>query len=201
MKAQKPVAPATPSSLKDAGYRFASQVAGLQVTARYVLDNDNEVAVNGKVSKETADQLREGFALRWQENNPAKRYDSNQWTPSETGDVDLTLAYCLSFSQQAFGQLKSETPMQHSAIKGVRDSFSKYSSNNLGELHRKIKQLLNEGKTATRSQAKAFREWLTDQMDTIKAPAKTAGARGDETADEVRARMAIDAFVKVYDQR
>lgn len=198
-KAKNPVAVATPTSLKDAGYRFAGQVAGLQTTARYVLENDGEVAVNGKVSKETSDQLREGFALRWQELNPAVSYDA-QWVPTENGMHNVTLAYCLSFSQQAFGQLKNESPAQHSAIKKVRDAFNKYASNNLGELHRKIKQLLNEGKSSTRTQAKAYRDWLDDKMDEIKARAKTAGARGDTTADEVKARTAISAFMRAYDQ-
>jgi hypothetical protein len=43
-----------------------------------------------------------------------------------------------------------------------------------------------------------FNDWVTDALDSIKSRAKTAEARNDATASEVKARQAVEAFKKVY---
>ena len=53
-------------------------------------------------------------------------------------------------------------------------------------------------RTSTRQQAKHFDKWVEDTFDTMKARAKTATARGDDTAHEAKLRVAIDAFWKAY---
>ena len=181
------------SSFKNAGYQAARSTETMDTIARWILEQ-NPAFLDSPSDEEKA-QLREGWALRWQELNPAKQYTAD-WVPVESGgSVEVSLAYCLSYSQQAFGQLKNENPVQHGVIKQVRDAFSKYCSNRLADLRTAVRRVSNEGKTSTRTQAKQFEEFLKDSFDTIKARCKTAAARGDASApDEVKLRMAIDAF-------
>jgi hypothetical protein len=183
------------NSFKDAAYQSALTSERATHIARFVLDECPNFLDD--VPKEIKAQLDAGFALRWQEINPAKSYSAD-WVPAENGGISVTLDYCLSYSQQAFGQLKNENPVQHGIIKGVRDAFSKYRSNKLADLRTAVRRLMNEGKASTRSQAKAFDDWLDTTLDTMKTRCKTANARGDESANEVQLRVAIDAFKKAY---
>lgn len=198
MKASKSTAAfAAPvvASFKDAAYQSAVSSERTASIARYVLDKCPGFLDD--IPKEVKAELDEGFALRWQEVNPAKKYTTD-WVPSDNGNVEVTLAFCLSYSQQAFGQMKNEDPVKHSIIKAVRDAFSKYRSNRLSDLRTAVRRIANEGKTSTRQQAKLYSEWLNDTFDTMKARAKTANARGDESAHEAKLRVAIDAFWKAY---
>ena len=182
----------TVASLKDAGYQAAKHGEGMAQVARFVLD-ECPTFLDG-VPDEVKAQLREGHALRWQELNPAVRYTAD-WVPAKDGGTEVTLAYCMSYSQQAFGQLKNENPVQHGIIKGVRDKFNKYSSNVMGDLTRAIRRLLSEGQEKTKSATKNYTEFLSDMFTTCKSRCKTANARGDASApSEIKLRQAIDAF-------
>ncbi len=196
MKATKPQgAQAAVLSFKDAGYQSAVSSERTASIARYVFDNCPTFL--DEVPKEIKAELEEGFALRWQETHPAVKYTAD-WVPSDKGNIEVTLAYCLSYSQQAFGQMKNEDPVKHSIIKKVRDEFNKYKSNRLADLRTAVRRVANEGKTSTRQQAKQFVAWLDDTFDTMKARCKTATARGDADANEVKLRVAIDAFKRAY---
>ena len=180
------------ASFKDAGYQAAKHGEGMAQVARFVI-GECPSFLDG-VPDEVKAQLREGQALRWQELNPAVRYTAD-WIPSENGGTEVSLAYCMSYSQQAFGQLKNEHPVQHSIIKGVRDKFNKYSSNVMGDLTRAVRRLMSEGQEKTKSATKNYTEFLSDMFDSCKSRCKTAKARGDASApDEVKLRQAIDAF-------
>ena len=180
------------TSFKDAGYQAARSTETMASIAKWII-TQNPAFLDSPSDEEKA-QLKEGWAVRWQEINPAKRY-STDYVPAKDGGIEVTLAYCLSYSQQAFGQMKNENPVQHGIIKQVRDAFSKYCSNRMSDLRTAVRRELNEGKTATRQQAKLFDEYLKDIFDNIKARCKTAQARGDETApSEVKLRQAIDGF-------
>jgi len=196
MKATKPQgAQGAILSFKDAGYQSALSSERTASIARFVYDKCPTFL--DEVPKEIKAELEEGFALRWQEVNPAVKYTTD-YVPSETGNVEVTLAFCLSYSQQAFGQMKNEDPVKHSIIKQVRDAFSKYKSNRMADLKTAVRRIANEGKTTTRQQAKQFVAWLDDTFDTMKARCKTATARGDAEANEVKLRVAIDAFKRAY---
>jgi hypothetical protein len=185
------------ASFKDAAYQSALSGERAESIARWVLKECPTFMDD--VPKEIKAQLDEGWALRWQEKNPAQRYTTD-WVPSDKGNIDVTLAYCMSYSQQAFGQLKNEDPVKHGIIKAIRDKFNKYKKNRLDDLKVAVRRVLNEGATKTKTPTKGFDEYLKDTFDSIKARCKTAKARGDETAtDEVKLRMAIDAFYKVID--
>ena len=197
MKASKSVATATLSvlSFKDAAYQSAISGERSASVARFVYEKCPTFL--DEIPKEIKTQLDEGFALRWQEINPAVKYTAD-WVPTETGGHEITLAYCLSYSQQAFGQMKNEDPVKHSIIKQVRDAFSKYRSNRLADLRTAVRRVANEGKTKTKAPTKHFDAWLSDLFDDMKSRCKTATARGDDTANEVKLRVAIDAFNKAY---
>lgn len=182
----------TVASLKDAGYQAAKHGEGMSNVARFVLEECPSFLDN--VPDEVKSQLREGQALRWQELNPAVRYTAD-WIPSKDGGIEVTLAYCMSYSQQAFGQLKNDNPVQHGIIKDVRDKFNKYSSNVMGDLKRAVRRLVSDNTDKTKAATKDFTKFLEDMFTTCKARCKTANARGDTTApDEVVLRQAIDAF-------
>lgn len=181
-----------PTSFKDAGYKFARSGETVESIARWIV-NQNPAFLDGASDEEKA-ALREGWALRWQELNPAKRFNA-EWVPDENGGIELSLSYCLSYSQQAFGQLKNENPVQHGCIKGVRDAFNKYSSNRMSDLKTAIRRVMQSSGEKTKAPTKSYMDFLSDTFDTLKARCKTASARGDETApDEVKLRQAIDAF-------
>ena len=180
------------ASFKDAGYQSARSSETMATIARWILER-NPSFLDSPSDEEKA-ELREGWALRWQELNPATKYSAD-WVPMDNGGIEVSLAYCLSYSQQAFGQLKNDNPVQHGVIKQIRDAFSKYCSNRMADLRTAVRRVSNEGKTSTRTQAKAFDEFLRDMFDTAKARCKTAVVRKDETApSEVALRQAIDAF-------
>ena len=196
MKATKPQgATGAILSFKDAGYQSALSSERTASIARFVYDKCPTFL--DEVPKEIKAELEEGFALRWQEVNPAVKYTTD-YVPSETGNVEVTLAFCLSYSQQAFGQMKNEDPVKHSIIKQVRDAFSKYKSNRMADLKTAVRRIANEGKTKTREQAKSFDKYVEDIFDNMKARCKTATARNDDTANEVKLRVAIDAFKRAY---
>ena len=196
MKAPKSVvAFATVASFKDAGYQSAVSGERTAAIARFVFERCPTFL--DEVPKEIKAELEEGFALRWQEINPAVKYTTD-WVPSDKGNTEVTLAFALSYSQQAFGQMKNDDPVKHSVIKQVRDAFNKYKSNRLADLRTAVRRVANEGKTTTRQQAKQFVAWLDDTFDTMKARCKTATARGDADANEVKLRAAIDAFKRAY---
>ena len=159
--------------------------------AKYVLDVCPSIL--DEVPAEVKSQLTDGWALRWQELNPAKRYNS-EWIPDAKGGNELTLAYAMSFSQQQFGQLRQSDPVKHGVINNIRTPFNKYASYKMKGLLKAIRNLNPE--TRERGATDDFATYINKVMDTIKTRCKNAKARGDATADEVKTRMAIDAFKK-----
>jgi len=180
------------TSMKDAGYQSAVGAERIASVARYVYEQCPNFT--NEVSDEVKTQLRAGWALRWQELNPAVAY-TEDWVPSEKGSHVMTVDVCFSYSQQAFGQLKESDPVKHGVIKGVRDTFNKYASNRMADLKSAVRKIENEGKPKVKAPTKGFTQYLDDTFKAVKARAKTANARGDDTApNEVKLRIAIDAF-------
>jgi hypothetical protein len=196
MSKAKQVAPSLGSvnvtSMKDAGYQSAISDERKDSVARYVYAQCPNFT--NEVSDEVKTQLRAGWALRWQELNPAKSYNDS-WIPVENGSYVMTVDVCFSYSQQAFGQLKEADPVKHGIIKGVRDAFNKYCFNRMADLKSAVRKVENEGKPKVKAPTKGFTQYIDETFKSVKARAKTAKARGDDSApDEVKLRMAIDAF-------
>jgi hypothetical protein len=180
------------TSMKDAGYQSAISDERKDSVARYVYAQCPNFT--NEVSDEVKTQLRAGWALRWQELNPAKSYNDS-WIPVENGSYVMTVDVCFSYSQQAFGQLKEADPIKHGIIKGVRDAFNKYCFNRMADLKSAVRKVENEGKPKVKAPTKGFTQYIDETFKSVKARAKTAKARGDDSApDEVKLRMAIDAF-------
>jgi hypothetical protein len=196
MSKAKQVAPSLGSvnvtSMKEAGYQSAISDERKDSVARYVYAQCPNFT--NEVSDEVKTQLRAGWALRWQELNPAKSYNDS-WVPVENGSYVMTVDVCFSYSQQAFGQLKEADPVKHGVIKGVRDAFNKYCFNRMADLKTAVRKVENEGKPKVKAPTKGFTQYIDETFKSVKARAKTAKARGDDSApDEVKLRMAIDAF-------
>ena len=182
----------TVTSMKEAGYQSAISGERIDSVARYVYSQCPNFT--NEVSDEVKTQLRAGWALRWQELNPAVSYNDS-WIPVENGSYVMTVDVCFSYSQQAFGQLKEADPVKHGVIKGVRDAFNKYCSNRMADLKSAVRKVENEGKPKVKAPTKGFIQYIDETFKSVKARAKTAKARGDDSApDEVKLRMAIDAF-------
>ena len=188
MKASKPLI----ASLKDAGYQSATAGERMEVIARYVFDKCPTFL--DEVPKEVKAELAEGWALRWQELNPAQQYTAD-WVPVEKGGTyEASLALALSYSQQAFGRLKSEDPLRHQVIGALRTKFSKYCHNRMDDLKTAIRRL--NPTTRERKATDDFGVWVNTALDNIITRCRNASARGDVTADEVKTRMAVAAFKK-----
>ena len=180
------------ASLKDAGYQSAVAGESLSRVAQYVVEHCPDFLT--EVPDTVKAQLTEGWAMRWQELNPAQQYDIN-WVPVKSdGVVTVTLAYAMSYTAQAFGQLRQSDPQRHSAIKQVRDTFSKYCSNRLADLKTAIKRLTSTDRT--RGTTPDFGDWVNTALDNIITRCRNASARGDATANEVKVRMAVESFKK-----
>lgn len=180
------------SSFKDAAYKGAVSNETMSTVAQFIVSKCPDFL--NSYSEEISAELKSGWALRWQELHPATIY-SDEWVPNPKGLHNVTLAFCMSYSQQAFGQIKSDNPVKHGVIKGIRDEFSKYVSNRLSDLKRAVRKELDKGKVRERVQAKPWIDFEKSTFDDMKARCKTALARNDDTAPtEVKLRMAIDAF-------
>ena len=100
------------TSMKEAGYQSAISDERKDSVARYVYAQCPNFT--NEVSDEVKTQLKAGWALRWQELNPAVSYNDS-WVPVESGGTyTMTVDVCFSYSQQAFGQLKEADPVKRS---------------------------------------------------------------------------------------
>lgn len=187
---------ATPVSFKDAAYKSAALGESIATIAAWVYTKCPNFT--SEVPKEVKTELTDGWALRWQELNPAVQYNSLKgWIPDEKGDIQATLAWALSYSQQAFGQLKKDDPVRHGIMGEIRNKFNKYASNKLADMKRAVRNLENANKPRERIQAKLFMTYVDETFADMKKRNTTAKARSDEQAvDDIKLRMAIDAFYR-----
>ena len=185
------------TSFKSAGYQTALIKERGAVIARFVIDNCPSFLDSKGIPDEIRNELKDGFALRWQELHPAITYTAD-WIPSLDGNKGMhvvTLAYCMSYTQQAFGAI--DDPVKKSIIKGIRDEFSTYVSNRIADIKKAIRDLDKTSKTKV--PPAEFYDYMSNKEKgvwvTVKARRKTAEQRGDTTAPtELALRMAIDAF-------
>ena len=168
-----------------------------------------------KFSDEVRAELDQGYMLAFNENNPAIEYSlvDKNWVRScditkKKTDVlekfELSIFTAMSYTQQAFGSLKSTDPERHSLIKDVRDAFSNYASNCRKDLLSVAKRLyqIDNNIQQTRGATLDFADWLMtggtnpakSELAVIRQRAVNAKARGDTTVDLVKLDAAIAAF-------
>lgn len=200
MKANKPLGGlAAPRSLKDAGYQTAQLGEGRKAVAAYVLEQCPDFLDN--CTAEVKAELFAGFQLRAYELWGTKTYrtgETGALLEDPKGNIELNVNVAMAYSGQAFGKLKDENPDLHGHLKAIREKFSKYASNCMADLKTACKRILNEGQTRERAANKAFDEALKAAFDSLDNRAKTAEARGDTTASQLKFRVARDAFMKAY---
>jgi hypothetical protein len=162
------------TGIKDGAYQQA-KVRG--VTRSIVeslmayIPNLGDPAVADPFSDEVRDELRAGYMQRWAETNQSRLFvavDGNWVEKSEeeakglkAEKFELNVYSAFSYTQQAFGALKSEQPGKHQLIGEERTKFNKYVSNCLGDLKREATRIYKEKNGIVASRASiAFFDWL-----------------------------------------
>lgn len=199
------------TSLKQAAYSFAATGDTRRDIAQYILEQAPNFL--DEVSNEVKADLFEGFTLRAHE-----LWGQDYYTRGDTGalvkvanskdadfakrqvhkgEVIISVMYARSFTGQEFGKLKDTDPALHDKVKAMRERFSKYASNCMNDIRTEMKRIV-AGDGKKRAANKAFADWLKETFDTADKRVKVAKERGDESADQVKFRVARDAFWKTY---
>jgi hypothetical protein len=193
-------------SFKDGAYKQALASDRMRSVARYVMDQCK--AFPESLPDEIKAELNEGYRLRFNEVNKPDTYaivnDHYILIDGSNPDLDakekvvIGVDYSMSFSQQQYGKLKNENPYLHAIIKTWRDRVNTYCSNRLGDLKKQARTILNEGKTRERGATLDFAHRIMDVFkgdQGLMVKCKNAKARGDDTADEKKLSLAINAFM------
>ena len=192
------------ASLKDGAFQQAGADSTLESFARYAIEKI--AGFPEEVPSEAKDELYEGYRMRFDQLNPKKTYavidghyvraTEDHLTTANIEKIEIGVAYAYSYSSQEFGKLAQERPALHAIVKMVREKCSTYCSNRLGDLKRRAKKILNEGKERKRTANKNFMEFVDEWFkDTAPTRLKGAKSRGDHTADEKRFNDAKVAFM------
>jgi hypothetical protein len=162
------------TGIKDGAY----QQAKIRGVTRSIVEslmayipNLGDPAVADPFSDEVREELREGYMQRWAETNKSRLFvavDGNWVEKSEKEGMalkaekfTLDVYSAFSYTQQAFGALKSEQPGKHQLIGEERTKFNKYVSNCLGDLKREATRIYKEKNNIVATRASiAFFDWL-----------------------------------------
>ena len=182
-------------SLKDASYQGCISSERSTTIGQFIVEKCPSFLE--AIPEEVKAELEAGQMLRYHELHPAQWY-TKEWIPCEEGTkgshkVDINVV--MSFSSQEYGRFRNDDPVKHGIHKAWRDDWNTYKSNRLGDLKRYVRNYLDKlnGKKRERSATKDFAVWLKeDLLPSIKARAKTAKARGDNTVDDT----VVSAIVK-----
>jgi len=170
------------------------------------------------ITDEFKAELKQGYALRWNEENPTRYFvaaDGN-WVECKSEEemkshkkadkftLDVHVAF--GYTQQAFGALKTEEPLKHSLIKEVRDKFNKYCSNRINDLKAQAKKIYNEQNGIERQRAPValFHDWVMtgdkSALAVMRQRCVNAKSKGDETADLAKLDKALAAFKTAWNK-
>ena len=173
------------ASIKDASYQGCVSAEKGLVIGKYILTQCPTFLES--IPAEIKAEIELGQMLRFHENNPAQYYkDGVPCEATTKGAVKVDINVVMGFSQQEFGRFRNDDPVKHGIHKTWRDKWSDYKSNRMKDLKGYVRDAKNvlEGKSRERAPTKDFSVWLKAEIDTIKARAKTAKARGDVTVDD-----------------
>ena len=174
-------------SLKDASYQGCISSERSTSIGQFIYDKCPSFLE--AIPEEVKAEIEAGQMLRFHELHPAQWF-TKEWIPCEEGTkgshkVDINVV--MSFSSQEFGRFRNDDPVKHGIHKAWRDDWGTYKSNRMGDLKRYVRNYVDKlnGKKRERSATKDFAVWLKeDLLPSIKARAKTAKARGDNTVDD-----------------
>ena len=190
-----------PKSLKDAGYSIAKNRDEARNVALYVYDQAPDFIDNPK--DEIVEQLVSGFMVRFHENRGDRyftRIDGNmiECKPDTAGATVMNIHVAMGYSTQQFGKVSNEDPALHAILKDYRDDFSKFKHDCMTSLKNMIRNITNGGKSRQRGANDDYVDALKKMFTTFDTRALNSKKRGDETADQVKFRIARDAFWKAY---
>lgn len=195
------------TSLKDSAYQQAGAAQTLESVAQYAIDHI--AGFPADVPTEAKDELYSGYRMKFEQLTPSKVYavindhyvlaTPEHMATKNVEKIEISVAYAFSYSSQEFGKLKNTRPALHALVSAVREKCSTYCSNRFGDLKRKARELLNNGKTRERTANKNFDEFVEAWIkDTALTRLISAKARGDATADSDRYNKAASAFLTVW---
>lgn len=212
---------AEPTSLKDAGYKVAQAGEALRAVAQYVMTHApailDDLSVNSH--KELRADLAEGYKLRAHELWGVDYYivskDTGAWLkiansldPShmkvleenkgrEIRQVNVNVVTAITSNE--FGKMAKDDPAQRAVIETMRSKWRKYESDKNSALIDAIKKIVRESKGEKKTrEIVLFDASVRKAFDAFDKSVKVKQERGDETADPLRFRMAVDAFWKAY---
>jgi len=192
------------ASLKDGAFQQAGADSTLESFAQYAIQHIKDFPK--EIPVEAKDELYEGYRMRFDQLNPKKAYavidghyvratEEHMMAPN-VEKIEIGVAYAYSYTSQEFGKLAQNRPALHALVKLVREKCATYCSNRLADLKRRANMILNEGKERSRTANKNFSEFVEEWFKTT-APdrVKSAGARGDSTANSKKFNEAKVAFM------
>lgn len=213
-----------PTSLKDAGYKVAQAGEALRAVAQYVMTHAPAILDDLSITshKELRADLAEGYKLRAHELWGVDYYivskDTGAWLkiansldPSyvktleenkgrEIRQVNVNVVTAITSNE--FGKMAKDDPAQRAVIEPMRNKWRKYENDRNDSLIKAIKDIVRESKGEKKTrEIVLFDASVKKAFDAFDKSVKVKQERGDETADPLRFRLAVDAFWKVYNAK
>jgi hypothetical protein len=195
------------TSIADLGYKQAKTSDMLREQAKWALENI--AGFPEDVTLEAKAELYTGYQKRFSENNPPETFavingHYVKATPEHVENksvekIAVGFDFAYSLTSQEFGKLKNTEPEKHAVIAKVRGDVQTYCSNRFGDLKRKANEILKPSGSRTRTTLD-FTDSVIKAFDALDKSVKIKVGKGDSTANELKFRMAKDAFWNVYNK-
>lgn len=196
------------TSIADLGYKQAQTSDSLTSQAQWALENI--VGFPTDITLEAKAELYTGYQKRYSENNPPVTFavingHYVKATPEHEANksvekIAVGFDFAYSMTSQDFGKLKNTEPEKHAVIAKVREAVQTYCSNKLGDLKRAANKLVNVNNPRTRVTVD-FVDSVKKAFDALDKSVKIKVGKGDSTANELKFRMAKDAFWNTYNAK
>ena len=195
------------TSIADLGYKQAQTSDSLTSQAQWALEHI--VGFPTDITLEAKAELYTGYQKRYSENNPPVTFavingHYIRATPEHEANksvekIAVGFDFAYSMTSQDFGKLKNTEPEKHQVIAKVREAVQTYCSNKLGDLKRAANKLVNVNNPRTRVTVD-FVDSVKKAFDALDQSVKIKVGKGDSTANELKFRMAKDAFWNTYNK-
>lgn len=195
------------TSIADLGYKQAKTSDMLREQAKWALSNI--AGFPEDITLEAKAELYTGYQKRFSENNPPETFAviNGHYVKASPEHIEnkavekiaVGFDFAYSLTSQEFGKLKNTEPEKHAVIAKVRSDVQTYCSNRFGDLKRKANEILKPAGSRTRTTLD-FTDSVVKAFDALDKSVKIKVSKGDSTANELKFRMAKDAFWNVYNK-
>ena len=202
-------------SLSDFAFAHAGLTGKVQDMAKYAIANI--AGFPAECPDESKAELKTGYHKKWGSLHPPVSFINvgGNYLPETSVDVSkmtgqvekriISADYLMNLTTHEYGVMGKDDPTWRVHVEKAREAMKDYATNRYNDLVKAAKAVIVESNPATRrtrnivlftaSVQKAF-----DGFDkSVKIKAK-AGS-GDNTANPVQFRMAVDAFWKAYNTK